>query len=635
MKHLHVDIETFSSVDLRACGLYKYADSFDFEILCLAYSYGDEVRVYAWDDLPKQVLNDLQDKNVIKLAHNAAFERVCLAAMGVDTGNSWICTSVLASYNGLPLSLKEVSAALRLGDQAKSATGTALIRYFCVPCKPTRTNGLRTRNLPEHDAQKWYDFLEYCRQDVVAELAVYDKLKHNCLPDFEQELYEVDQLINENGLTVDVDFIESALHLNRINRIELLKRAKELTGLENPNSPAQLQNWIEHRTGKRLPNLTKGTLLDLSFEDGRVMEMIGIRQRLGRTSIKKYDAMLSCVMPDGKIRGVIQFYGAHTGRWAGRLIQPHNLSKNEIPDLDTAREIVKARDFDLLQILFPDVQDILAQLIRTAIVPSKGRKNLTMSDYSAIEARVLAWLAREAWRLDVFRAGRKDIYKESASKMFNIPLDDITAADRAKGKVSELALGFQGGYNALKAMGGEKMGLSISEMKDLVVAWRQANPAIVDYWRKIHDAATKSVRLKMRVSVGPIVFDTDAKSMRIELPSGRSLSYQSARLAFNKYGRMGLQYMWVDPKTRKWTWVDSYGGKLTENIVQAVARDFMAGAIMRVHKSGLDIALHVHDEIVVEDGSKEELESLMKILPEWALDFPLDAKGEEVKYFQK
>jgi len=635
MKHLHIDIETFSSVNLKTSGVYKYADSIDFEILCLAYSYGKKVHVCEWDDVPEEVLADLQDTNVRKLAHNATFERVCLGAMGLDVGNEWTCTAVLASYNGLPLSLKGVSEALNLGDQAKSAAGSAHIRYFCIPCKPTKTNEGRERNLPEHDAEKWENFLEYCRQDVVAEVAVYERLKHNSIPEFEQHLYQIDQLINENGITVDLEFVNSVLHLNEINRTRLLERAKKITGLQNPNSIAQLQDWIERRTGTKLPNLTKGTLADLSFEDGRVMEMIGIRQRLGRTSIKKYDAMLNCIMDDDKVRGLFQFYGAHTGRWAGRLIQLQNLPRNYIEDLDCAREIVKDRDFELLQMLFADVQDTLAQLVRTAFVPSVGRSHLTMSDYSAIEARVLAWLANERWRMKVFEAGQKDIYKESASKMFKIPVAEITSADRAKGKVSELALGFQGGYNALKLMGGEDMGLTIPEMKNLVVVWRKANPAIVDYWRAVQNAATKSIRLKTKVTLGALVFDTDRDSMTIKLPSGRTLSYHKARIAFNEYGKKGIQYMWVHPKTRKWTWVDSYGGKLTENIVQAVARDFMAEAVVRVHEEGHDIAMHVHDEIVVEDGQKEELENIMKVLPSWASGFPLDAKGEEVKYFQK
>lgn len=634
-KHLHVDIETYSSVDLRKSGVYKYADSVDFEILCLAFSYGNGAEVYAWEDVPEYVLKDLEDPNVVKLAHNAAFERVCFMAVGLDVGNEWVCTAVLASYNGLPLSLKGVSEALDLGDQAKSSAGAALIRYFCVPCKPTKTNGGRHRNLPSHDTEKWYDFMEYCRQDVVAEEGVFDRLSHNLLPDFEQHLYQIDQLINDNGITVDRELVKSVLHLNRINRARLIERAKDLTGLSNPNSIAQLQNWIEDRTGKKLPNLTKGTLADLSFEDEQVNEMIAIRQRLSRTSIKKYDAMLNCIMSDNKVRGLFQFYGAHTGRWAGRLIQLQNLPRNYIRDLDCARQIVKHRDFDLLQLLFDDVQDVLAQLVRTAFIPSTGSTHLTMSDYSAIEARVLAWIAGEEWRMEVFRAGQKDIYKESASRMFRIPLEEITAEDRAKGKVSELALGFQGGYNALKKMGGEKMGLSITEMKYLVGTWRKANPAIVDFWNKVQNAATKSIRLKKKVRLGALTFRTTSQSMTIELPSGRTLSYHKARIGFNEYGSKGIQYMWVHPQTRKWSWVDSYGGKLTENIVQAIARDFMAEAIVRSYEEGLDIAMHVHDEIVTENSSKEELEGIMKILPAWAQDFPLEAKGDEVKYFQK
>ena len=640
MKHLHVDIETFSSVDLKKSGTYKYADSIDFEVLCIAYSYGGSVEVCTWNELPAQVLADLEDPSVKKLAHNATFERVCLSAMGLDVGNEWICTAVLAGYNGLPMSLAGASAALELGDESKDKAGKALIRYFCMPCKPTKVNGGRTRNLPQHDAEKWNAFLEYCRQDVVAEEAIYRRLKHNSLSDFEQKLYQIDQTINQNGITLDTEFVNSALHVNALSREQLLQRAKEITGLGNPNSPAQLQKWIEDQTGAKLPNLTKGTLADLDFEDERVMEMIGIRQRLGKTSIKKYDKMLGCVMDDGKIRGLFQYYGANrTGRWAGRLIQPQNLPRNYIKDLDSTREIVKARDFDLLRLLFDDVQDTLGQLVRTCLIPSKGRTHLTLSDYSAIEARTLAWLADEQWRMEVFHSvEEKDIYSESASRMFGIPMPESGRLDfhnRRKGKLAELVLGYQGGWKALEGMDAQKTGLNEQEMKDLVGVWRKANKAIVNFWYSMQEAATQSIRFKKTVEVKRFTFHTDDEKMTIQLPSGRKLSYWKARLAQNRFGKESIQYMWNHPVTRKWSWVDSYGGKIAENLTQAVARDFMAEAMVRVHERGHQIAMHVHDEIVVENGEREELENIMKELPEWAEDFPLDAKGDKVKYFQK
>jgi DNA polymerase len=637
MKHLHVDIETYSSINLKTSGVYKYADSIDFEILCIAWSYGGKVEVCDWDDAPAQLLADLRDPNVKKLAHNATFERVCFKAAGVDTGNKWQCTAVLAGYNGIQMSLKGASESLELGKQAKSSTGSALIRYFCVPCKPTKTNGGRLRNFPEDNLEKYAEFKLYCKQDVVAEVAIYERLKHNQLTDFEQRLYEVDQEINENGITVDLKFIREVLKINETNRGVLLDRAKEITGLGNPNSPAQLQVWIEDQTGKKLPNLTKGTLESLDFEDGRVMEAIGIRQKLGKTSIKKYSAMMNCVMDDNKIRGLFQYYGANrTGRWAGRLVQLQNLPRNYMKDLDSARNVVLSGDYELLRMLFSDVQDTLSQLIRTSFIPSSYSPHLTMSDYSAIEARVLAWLADEEWRITVFRSKEKrDIYVESACMMFNLDISEVDYSVRAKGKVSELALGYQGAVGALKQMGAEGMGLTENDMADLVRTWRKANPAIVKFWYGIQDAALQSVKRKTKVVFGKFIFETDNLSMTIELPSGRKLSYWKAKIAVNQYGKDAIQYMGLDSLTRKWAWVDTYGGKLAENVTQAVARDFMAEAIVKAHDLGVEIAMHVHDEIVAEGGELAELERIMKDLPTWALDFPIEAVGEEVKYYQK
>lgn len=640
MKHLHIDIETYSSVDLKKSGVYKYASAIDFEVLCIAYSYGAEVHVCDWEELPFQVRKDLQDPLVQKLAHNATFERVCLSAMGLNVGNNWICTAVLAGYNGLPMALKDVSEALDLGSKSKSAAGSALIRFFCMDVKATKTNGGRTRNLPEHDPQKWESFKEYCRQDVVAEMEIYNILADSQLTDFEQKLYSIDQMINENGVQVDLEFIEQVLRINEIDRDQMNKRAQEITGLSNPNSNLQLRNWIEEQTGEEILSLAKGVLSTLDFDNAKVMELLDLRKQLSKTSVKKYDSMLACAMDDGRIRGLFQFYGANrTGRWAGRLVQVQNLPRNYIKDLDEARAVVKAGDYDTLTLLFADIQDVLSQLIRTAFVPGQNSTHLTLSDYSAIEARVLAWLASEKWRMDLFNSKEKrDIYKESASRMFNIPIETMTDKDRQKGKVAELALGYQGGARALEKMGealGADLGLTYQEMESTVKAWRKANSSIVDFWHAMEDAARKSIQYKKMIICGRFVFTTDDKRMTIQLPSGRVLSYWKARLTPNSIGQPFIQYMWADTVTRKWTWVATYGGKIVENVTQAVARDFMAEAVIKVHEAGHTIVMHIHDEIVVENGSKEELENLMKELPIWASGFPLDAKGEEVKYFQK
>lgn len=637
MKHLHVDIETYSSVDIKKAGVYKYADSIDFEILCIAYSYGDEVFVCAWEDLPSQVEADLQDPSVQKFAHNASFERICLTAMGLDVGNRWKCTAVLAGYNGLPMSLEKASNALDLGDKSKSAAGKALIRYFCVPVKPTKANGGRKRNLPHHDAQKWEDFKEYCRQDVVAEMEIHRLLQDSPLTDFEQRLYEADQMINQNGVQVDLEFIHSVRHLITEDREIMSQRAKEITGLSNPNSPIQLRNWIQEQTGEEVLSLTKKVLADLEFEDDEVMELLSLRKKLGRTSVKKYDAMLNCAMDDGRVRGLFQYYGANrTGRWAGRLVQVQNLPRNYIEDLDSVRALVKKRDYDTLNLLFDDVQDVLVQLIRTSFIPGADATHLTLSDYSAIEARVLAWLSGEKWRMEVFRSKeKKDIYKESASRMFNIPMDQMDFHNRRKGKLAELVLGYQGSARAVEKMDAQSTGLTFKEMEELVVAWRKANKSVVKFWYGLQDAATQSVKYKKKVKYDRFIFETDDNRMTIQLPSGRKLSYWKARIAPNRFGKETIQYMWEDSNIKKWGWVDTYGGKIAENLTQAVARDFMAEAVLRVHERGHKIVMHIHDEIVVENGSKQELEDIMKELPIWAEDFPLEAKGEVVPYFQK
>lgn len=635
---LHVDIETYSSVDLKKSGMYKYAESPDFEILCIAFSYGLAVYRCKWDEVPAQLINDLRNPLVKKIAHNAAFERTCFAAVGIDTGDNWLCTAVLSGYNGLPLSLKDVSSALQLGDSSKSSAGYALIRYFCIPVKPSKANNYRNRNLPEHDAQKWQQFLDYCEQDVVAEMAIYKLLKASLLPVKDQRAYTVDQQINDRGVHVDVPFIKSVLYLNAIEMEKMSIRAQDITGLSNPNSPVQLKRWIEELTGEKVTSLTKETLASMHFEDDRVMELLDLRKKMSRTSIKKYDAMLNCAMDDDRVRGLFQYYGASkTGRWAGRLVQVQNLPRNYIPDLDCVRGIVMRRDYELLKLLFSDIQDVLVQLIRTAFIPSAESTHLTSSDYSAIEARVVAWLAGEKWRMDVFRSAQaKDIYKESASRMFKIPIEEIDSKTRQKGKIAELALGYQGAVGALETMGAIDMGLTHAELPDLVTSWREANKSIVKFWYDIQNAALECIHSKKKVTLGRFTFNCDNRRMSILLPSGRSLYYWKARIAKNRFNKDCIQYLWADTNTKhKWSWVDTYGGKLVENITQAVARDFMSEALVRVADAGYQIVMHIHDEIVVENGVASELEDLMKVLPDWAKDFPMQAVGGEIKYYQK
>lgn len=637
MKELHVDIETYSSVDIKKSGAYKYASSADFEILCIAWSYGIDVEVCPWNLVPDYVLRDLQDPSVLKMAHNAAFERVCLAAAGLDTGFNWLCTAVLSGYNGLPLSLKDVSAALELGDKAKSSAGVALIRYFCVPVKATKNNGGRTRNLPKHDEEKWQQFMEYCRQDVVAESTIYETLKDTLLPAAEQRCYIVDQQVNDRGVRVDVPFIESILHLNSIEMERMEKRAKEITGLSNPNSPNQLKQWIKQRTGEDV-KLTKDSIAEMHFDDEQVTELLSLRKQMSRTSIKKYNKMLDCAMEDDRIRGIHQFYGASkTGRWAGRLVQAQNLPRNYIYDLAVVREIAIRRDHDLLALLFVEVQDTLVQLVRTSFIPSEGVEQLTLCDYSAIEARVLAWLANEKWRMEIFNSKeKKDIYAESASRMFGIPMDKMDFHNRRKGKLAELVLGYQGGKNAVINMDAQDTGLTETEIEELVVTWRKANPAIVKFWHLMGDAAVQSIKHHKTVKAGKFTFETDDRRMTIQLPSGRKLCYWKAKLGVNRWGKESIHYMWADSTTKgKWMSVDTYGGKIVENITQAVARDFLSEALVRVSDKGYEIVMHIHDEIIVEGAYAKELEHLMTIRPTWAQDFPLRARAEEVKYFQK
>lgn len=610
-KKLHIDIETFSSVDITTCGSYKYFESPDFEILMIAYAFDDEPTkiidmVQEGAELTYDFLDALDDDTIEKHAHNANFERNAFKAYGIDVPiEQWHCSAVKAGYCGLPLSLDGASKALQLGEGGKSSEGTALIKYFSIPCKPTKVNGGRTRNHPHHDPEKWEAFKAYCKQDVEAERNIGRRLAKYKIPETERLNYILDQEINDRGILVDTDFAQKAYDMDELFSAELDVRLKELTGLDNPNSPVQLKKWLSAQTGEQVTSVAKGNILELLA--GKtipvVEEVLKLRQMGSKTSTKKYVSMLKCALDDGRAHGLFQFYGANrTGRWAGRLIQMQNLPQNHLDYLDQARAIVASGDYELASMLYEDVASMLSQLIRTAFIAKPGH-TFAVADFSAIEARVIAWLSGEAWRLKVFNTHGK-IYEASASKMFNVPIESVTKGSdyRAKGKVAELALGYQGAVGALKTMGGEAMGLSEEEMDVIVKKWRKANPSIVSLWADLEGCAVQAIRSGKTVisQHKAIEFHYDGEALTIKLPSGRKLFYQSPSFTKNKWDKLSIRYKGMDQTTKQWGYVDTYGGKLTENIVQAIARDLLADAMQRVEGAGYQIVLTIHDEIVFE-----------------------------------
>jgi len=642
---LHVDIETYSSVDIKSAGAYKYAASADFEILIVAFAVDKKpVECYDWDQLPQRFFNMLLDPSVIKIAHNAAFERICFARMDYEVpAEQWRCSAIKAAYCGLPMSLGEVSKALELGEKGKLSTGSALIRYFCMPVKPTKTNGGRTRNTAQESPEKWADFVQYCKNDVEAEREIVKRLAPFKMPATEWAAYVLDQQINDRGVLIDEKLARKAIEADGANMEALKNRLKELTKLENPNSPAQLLKWLREQTGKDIQTLAKDSIEGLLNETsaGVVREVLQLRQATSKTSVKKYAAMESCVGSDGRARGVFQFYGAgRTGRWSGRLIQLQNLPRNYILDLADARDLLRNYSADYFGLCY-DISNTLSQLIRTALIPSKG-KLFAVADFSAIEARVLAWLAGEQWRLDVFATHGK-IYEASASKMFNVPLDEIGKGSdlRQKGKVAELALGYQGGASALETMGGAKMGLSMQDMEQIVERWRKANFKITQFWADLGKAAINCVKFRKEIKLScGVTFRMIAGSLCVELPSGRSLTYWSAQIAANRFGRETVRYMGVNTLTKQWGWQDTYGGKLTENIVQAVSRDLLLHS-MRALDEGYSIVMHVHDEVVAEvnaETAAQDLEIMcaaMGCAPDWAHGLPLNADGYLCDFYKK
>lgn len=640
---LHVDIETFSSVDIRTAGVYKYTESPDFEILMIAYAIdGGPVKCYDGQDAPQEFYAALRDPECLKVAHNATFERLAFRAVGYDVPvEQWRCTAIKAAYCGLPRSLADVSKALELGEKGKLSTGKALIRYFCMPVKATKANGGRTRNTKEDHPEKWDLFRQYCINDVEAERAIAVRLAPIRMPQTEWEAYFLDQKINDKGVLIDVELANKAIDADQYGTALTMERLKELTGLDNPNSLAQLKTWLSDRTGQKITSLAAEALNDLLLNAERrdVREVLRLRQRLGKTSVKKYAAMLNCHGSDQRARGLFQFYGAsRTGRWAGRLIQLQNLPRNSIKDLDNARQFLKFLEPESFELVY-DTPATLSQLIRTALIPEPGHV-FGVADFSAIEARVIAWLAGEKWRLNVFATHGK-IYEASASKMFNVPIEEIGKGSelRQRGKIAELALGYQGGAGALVAMGADRMGLSAPEMEQIVERWRMANPQIVKLWADFDDCAKHAVRNRKSVRhPAGVIFTGTANVLSITLPSGRSLNYWGAQIAKNRFNRDAVRYKGTDGMTGQWGWLDTYGGKITENIVQAVARDLLLYSMHQLDAAGFSIIMHVHDEVVIELKDAARLDEILEIMargPEWSEGLPLGADGYTCEYYKK
>ncbi|MBS5945067.1 MAG: DNA polymerase [Peptoniphilus harei] len=642
MKKISIDLETYSSVDLGKGGVYKYAESEDFEILLFAYSIDDgEVKVIdlaSGEIIPEEILSALSDESIEKWAFNANFERVCLSRL---LGNrlrpkGWYCTMIWSAYLGLPLSLEKVGEVLKL-DKQKMNEGKALIRYFSIPCKQTKTNGMRTRNLPHHDLEKWSTFKEYNQRDVETEMQIKKKISAFPMPQSEWENYWIDQNINDRGILIDEVLVDSAIKFDEILREENMDRAIGLTGLENPNSPMQLKEWL-NKKGLEIDSLDKKDVESaLKNAEGDIKEVLELRQELSKSSVRKYDAMKNVKGKDNRARGLIQFYGANrTGRYSGRLIQVQNLRRNNLKDLDLARSLVKNRDYETMEILYESPSDILSQLIRTAFIAKEGTRFI-ISDFSAIEARVLAWLAGEQWVLDAFENG-EDIYCRTASRMFGVPVEKhgVNGHLRQKGKIATLACGYQGALGALKAMGGIEMGLSEDELQSIVDSWREANPNIVSLWWDIDSVVKRVVKTRTKEKYKSLVISYEKGILFIELPSKRRLAYPKAKIGTNRFGGESIVYEGI-VVGNKWDKIESYGGKFVENIVQAIARDILAEAMMRLEKKGFNIVMHIHDEVVIESDSSsiEEINQIMSLVPSWAPGLILDADGFESEFYKK
>lgn len=659
MKSLSIDIETYSEANLAKTGVYRYAADDSFDILLFGVSV-DEQPVVTYDlacgeKIPDELLEALVSKDVIKYAFNASFERVCLSVYlrkhypalfhsygdpndslgGYLDPSSWRCDMVLAAYNGLPLSLAGVGSVLGFEKQ-KLSEGKDLVRYFCTLCKPTKSNGMRTRNRPSDDPQKWEMFKKYNIRDVEVQLQIHERLKKYPVPDSVWNEYFIDQAINDRGVQIDQTLVQEAIDMDAKTKDSLTTRMKELTGMENPNSVQQLKEWL-CANGIQAESLGKKDVKALiDTTSGTVKEVLELRLQLAKSSVKKYEAMRTSMCPDGRCRGLFQFYGANrTGRWAGRLIQLQNLYRNSMPDLDVARNIVKSGDYDWLSLMYDDVPDVLAQLIRTALVPKPGYK-FVVSDFSSIEARVLAYLAGETWKTDAFARG-EDIYCSTASRMFEVPVvkHGINGELRQKGKIAELACGYGGSVGALTAMGALDMGLKEEELQPIVNSWREANSGIVQYWWDTDKAVKDAIRYHLPTHVGNVEFFWSHNMLFVHLPSGRRLSYVKPRIEQNKFGGESITYMGLNGQ-KKWTRIESYGPKIVENVVQAIARDILCNSMKNL--KDLYIVGHVHDELIIEvpeDADMQTICDTMGRAPDWMPDIQLRADGYECSYYMK
>ena len=645
MKTLSLDLETFSDIDLSKCGVYKYASSPAFEILLFGFSVdGGDVRVAdlaCGEEIPADILAALEDESVMKWAYNAQFERVCLSRfLGLPVGSyldpsSWRCSMVWAATLGLPMSLENVGAVLGLEKQ-KLTEGRDLIRYFCVPCKPTKANGGRERNLLGHDMEKWQRFKAYNLRDVEAEMQIQQRLSKFPVPDFVWEEYRQDQEINDRGIGVDMDMVRQAIAIDRRSKSELSAAMKELTELENPNSVQQMKQWLAEN-GLETDSLDKKAVAGLLKEAPEPLKtVLELRQQLAKSSVKKYRAMENAVCADSRAHGMFKFYGANrTGRYSGKIIQLQNLPQNHITDLAQARELVKCGDYDTVSMLYEDIPDTLSQLIRTAFVPQDGRKFI-VADFSAIEARVIAWIAGERWRLRVFEDGG-DIYCASASQMFHVPVEKhgVNGYLRQKGKIAELALGYGGSVGALKSMGALDMGLAEEELQPLVNAWRDSNPNITEFWWDVDHAVKECIKKRMLTETHGIRFDYQSGMLFITLFSGRRLAYVKPRIGENRFGGESVTYMGVG-STKKWERLESYGPKFVENIVQATARDILCYAMQTLKNCA--IVAHVHDEVIIEADKRMSVEAVCEQMgrtPPWAKGLVLRADGYSCSFYQK
>lgn len=643
MKSISIDIETYSSANLAKTGVYPYAASSDFELLLFGYSvdFGPVtvIDLTQGETIPSEIIKALDDPKVIKSAFNAQFERVCLSAyVGHQLDpQGWHCSRVWAATLGLPLSLRDVGTVLGL-DKQKITAGKELVKYFCTPCSPTKSNQQRTRNFPYHAPDKWQNFKHYNQRDVEVEMAISKKLSHYPVPQSEWEFYWMDQRINDRGIKVDQRLVQNAIQCYQTYRSQYFTQSQQITGLENPNSPIQLKNWLNDH-GLPIESLAKAAVADaLKKATGNVRKVLTLRQLLSKSSIKKYQAMQKAMAPDGRVHGLLQFYGAtRTGRWAGRLVQVQNLPRNSLPELEDVRTLVKQEKYKSLGLIYDSIPDLLSQLIRTAFIP-KENCSFYVADFSAVEARVIAWLSGESWRQEAF-ASNRDIYCASASQMFGVPVvkHGINGELRQKGKIAELALGYGGSVGALKAMGATKMGLSEKELPDLVTMWREASPKIVQFWWDVDQAAKQCIKTHLPTATHGMEFTYQGHCLFIQLRSGRKLCYPKPRIGANRFGNESITFMGINA-VKKWDRIETYGAKLVENIVQASSRDLLALAMLHLEKAGYPSVMHIHDETVIEAPQGKSLDEIIRIMtqpPTWANGLILNAAGFVGNFYKK